>query len=819
MARLNSTVLQETVSSEWLAKTYSEYMYACADDQIELNNLISEACDDATLNTAIEEYRSVFDMNIDIVNDEMAAFAIQNGATIEDIQSRNSIWSQIMAGYNPSTAVSNALNNIITKFDNSWSSTSDLLDDIRDQAVICDDHIAEQMDIQSIINRLSDGVLTTLNLPQGYRIPLQEGFVSLKDLTSNLITFSNLNHYAFDIASCDSLGRSLQDLTLTSSDVIEQLKESASSCIAWAQGFASCSLDNVTDRITNFSENVKTAFSTAYTESKQVFNNVRAMLSSATCTIENFISQATQQLGIFKLADEGITVDRTDVSQYTGASPYSGLNLHTAKGVFSAAVDVISGAAKAVWNGLVRLVKKGVSKIKPTVTALVGYPLDLKVINDKSDTYQVSDLCYNCDEARVEVPFEPLTANNLYRHLNSKYLNKTLSFDSYFSTVVIVVKSVSKTSHDTRTWIQITYSYQIKPKCMNWRALVNADLITKTSDALLLNTSTVGAITSYTNKLKAFVNSGNMYFGDPSNVDVTEVDTAAGFNCGMMCTVQALINQMYELYQQTDALNGWRGIISQVGHSSNILYDWSSASWTDTYLEAIKWQTTVASREVTNKEYLKICSGYFEGGETFHGGWVPYDNNGQFQMYHGIANLDAAGIASLMLGLFIIQQNDRLHNPGDFLFLPYSADTFSFGDPRFRVQVDSENASIVNAFYNALVVLSVIAITVLIGAKIARTITRARYKYWTATKGWLDNKIWNDPSGLTRKEWRTYLYAEKKLSKINLWSTGTATNNVVSSSDFASNIYDKLIGTTTAVPVSDPRYVTEYLVKIHNVIV
>lgn len=482
MANINSDVLKRFCEPEWVARAYGEYLLDCSEQQAALLGEVTDAVGDDNLEECIDTESSAFiaarSNATEIVQQELKTSADYN--VIEDLQPGSSKFNHAFARMvrDHSSRLYNVLNTLSFQFPN-----IDVFD-ANELYGISPDEAA--LTTASVINRVSalvDEISLSHKLPANAKFCLNDGFVNFKDLFKLVIgkgaigdTLAN-----FSISATNGKDVAIDNISTNFTTVIEQVKASFASAVAWGEGFLNVGRGSVSDAVLSFETQVGNVIKDFSANFASVVNNVKATITTCGNNVLNFTSNAYVQLGWKQVVDDVFnTVNDTDVSNYTGSSPFSSICLKTAGDALAATGKTVLTVACGIFNGVYNILKKLWQKAWPKISFVSSNPVDIQVkdTDDQSYTvqgmqfktispdYQHKQITFNLSDPGEDDEYADGVEQTI-RHI----LNKWYAIDTFFGQLCFQFKNVSNNGNISAC-MDIIY----KPKCLNFQDLNESGL-------------------------------------------------------------------------------------------------------------------------------------------------------------------------------------------------------------------------------------------------------------------------------------------------------------------------------------------------------
>lgn len=812
---LPTTAIQRLCSPEWIAKTYSEYMLDCANAQFNLINEVSNAmANDAIENfvtLSSDKYFEEMDKIVKAANDynenivgTRPYVSIDQPETVQAVQ-----W--IISNLSPTANVRLAIQGAIGRLA-AW--TSDPLALVDSDKLFTGTMTLEDWLLKYSINlwirdcatyksaltaAINEASINT-GISANSQVILDDGCTTLADvITAAVSDASSLGCPEISIHTID--GTSIDDhYTISADDIFEQMKATASSAIAWGFGFASMSLDTMSDKMAYFESQVK-AFISDTTESfASSVNVVRSRIGSAKDDILSFFEYAAEELGWNDLANDDLDLpSETDVFAYTGASPLGAIDTSTLKGVATAVAKTALAIGAGIFEGAKALLKKAWKKVKPYIKAVTDNPVDIGVCDESDKSYTVTNWLYHAENIPCWVnptnTYNPNSDDHRLENIMQSKIGHWISVDTFFCEMQVKIESLNSQSEMGRTLVN--FSYRMKPKCLNYRAMIKRGLVSKVApqgtpvydDKCLvglwdINPDNLSSIEAWND----FATSGELY---PEN-DEDEAYVFMGFVMSLMLMTQMLKVTLDQVYQwdSGDPSGSWQPVDIYFkdtdGNMTNIypyhndhFYYYTRTMFADT-------DDYWVPGNVSNLDFLVIASGFYPSGGTNY--FDRFRRNSQ-SLYDPIGNTSYTSInqaATCMLVTFIMQQVDRHYFPSEYLYLPYYNNSYELSNGRYKIKTDAENANVANVIVNAIIVIAVVLTVVLVAKTVLKIRKRRKIAKYTQQVGELDNAMWNGHK-MTFKERNRYFRAKNRLAKLEGASSGLA-----GSGSMASKIYKSI---------------------------
>ena len=770
------------VSEVWYARTYSEYLSTCAAKQAELMTSLAEAAASEALDTMIDTKIDVVDTRLQEIRERVYDGIV---AENEAIDNRVASWDspEFIKKYDYLYQNDSDFKALVDAFSSDYSYNGLDLTSLPRFFTIhtSDDIIAKDPELNAIISNITRNELDKLGLDPESEYTLDEGFVTFKTLFSTYIFHANLNltDSELEVDAKDGQEKPIVGFSLNADDIMESIKTNFASATAWAQGFAALCSDNVSDALATFDANIGAIISATNERFAASVATVKAVIASTKANVTAFIDTASEMLGWNKVRDSAFTtVSDTDVAAYTGASPLSAINLKTASGIAKATGKTLLAAGYGMWMGIKAVGKKLWNKVRPTVMALTSNPEDLSVINQTDLSYTISGWCFNNENQVTTLSTSPISsvsteqvAAKIKQALTGK-VGSWVSMDTYFGILMIRINDITIPGGS----VVLKYDYQFKPKCMNVKSLLRFGVIRYEKHTDGKRFLRIASGSSFWTSYKAWINTGDIYADD----DSSEGEKSLGFYVAVM-----LLNNLFcaafadNEHLVNDPKFGW--VFSTFSESDGFMESYGDGNATLTSAGNVKspifhsllvdW-TGDFPTAVTNQDFLRRASGYLVnqyGNTKFC--YVPRNVDGSVDRNAG-ATVSLAFVP--LLAMWIYQQVDKLDNPTDYCFIPYTNGSLDFPEGRYRIKTDAENANIANTIANALITIVVVVAAVLICKSILKFFRTKKMAKLQTKIAIQDNAMWSRGKVLSAKEQHKYIRHKNKLDKLTKASTGLA---------------------------------------------
>lgn len=650
-------------------------------------------------------------------------------------------------------------------------------------------------------------IMNILNLhninPDGW-VTLSQGSITFKSLFSQVFrinkAYVNQNYRpnddkAFTLADeLIPLRKSNDSITYISYyDLIDDVKTTYHSMICLSSALLAAKTSNKTsERLVVYRDRISRVFENAFSDyssmSEYYVNILQNNDTQSSVTNAIIIAMDAEEV-----VNNTIDIDNTNLYQYTGANPLSGVATAEA---FSLVGQVIKTAVTVV------------AKICQTVVSAIGAvfswvgnlfkgltnPYDIECIDEESDSYLVDGFSFQIDNRSTEtgvgfykyigiinlVPID-IQTKTMDALLNKWYKVSTLGGEYMFK-LEPFTNSQGESYRDFdgyRDWY-VNLIGKYKPRSVSKEVMaalnefiysapgehMNLCLYAEKSDGSKYTFKELGQAIS-----QRFATINTFYLG----TDVSENEMYDGFCDGIL--LDELIAEIYSN-------------ISDYSNPDDIVYNNSeSASYAETirlflqdqfpYIEDFRLQDIYKSTSaITNADFVNIVSGALSIKDVVDGKditvEVNMDKSNKYYYFFGKINptsiihqcVDVVGSTLLCKNLY----------PLDYEFFPYLGDVDSFSSPSFKIKTDEENQQAVTNFLSTLVLIT-IAVTVAVTAivlikKIRRSILLHRVKTETILRAKLSN---GQP--LSSREKYSLARATRKLNSLSATASGMLSSN------------------------------------------
>lgn len=504
-------------------------------------------------------------------------------------------------------------------------------------------------------------------------------------------------------------------------------------------------------------------------------------------------------MGVSGIGSSFQKVDETNIYNYTGASPWAGVNFKSAKGVAQAVGTAVVAAGVAAWEGLKWIGTKVWKWAQPYLKNFTNDPQDLVFEDKNSDSYRIQNWCWTSTTANASNIMIPLISSaseevvDRWRSVcmnivnsNNRHGNVPLSFDTILGSMSlkfsprVTIYQMSPRRFALSVDLKATYH----PKPIDYDTAVKLRLVSNGARYFNGEYKTTVALNAgvtydqWLERLQCLADSGNLR-------PVNETDEQYMYKCfvaGILVfwkTMHFILNDYtnrfyvpnarlsFIEYTQEDDYSAFEGCTYVDGSPINDVIHYPI--WTSGY------------PQVTNADFLHIAAGY----EPTASDWAKFNG---IRVWTNKANVSTGDynyklnlnlLAGMMLVPYLYSQYEKVEYPNTYSFIPYVRGTSDFTEARYRIKSDQESANLINAFVNIALIVIVIATIIIIGSKLLKRKKLKKLAKFNNYMGQQDNAIWSLNKKLSPREQKKYLRYSRKADKIASTFNGLATDSGV----------------------------------------
>lgn len=827
---LQSDILSKMTDPNWVCKSYAEYLLDAAMQQSDLIAALNDASNDDSLEQMIDARSYRFLQLRDQYKTLVEQALIADRKYSPDKLATNSSDFSTMSRTIEQTTGAHIWRAVQSEFPNTFGSAP------RAQYMFnySPDEVALSTDtVQTKIEQLVDGIMAAKGYNSAAKYAMGAGFIDLRPLLIKAVSNYSIGRMdaQFTLSAVDGTDTSLGNITLDLDSVINEMKSSFASAVAWAQGFSSIGVGSISDALNSFSAGVGAIITDTTSNFANIVNNVKANIAQAQNNILDFFNIAYEQLGWKAVVEDNFTVpDETDVSSYTGASPWSAVSLNTAKDVASAVASTIGTAFVAIGMGAAAVAKKLWGYVKPYVANVTDNPTDVTVQNKEDLTYTALGWFLQTSTDTINHPYTlqysfhsvngtpTAEIEGLVDELENVLMNHVVG--NWYAIDLLTGTLNFKIDRTEVTGVKLTigFSAQFKPKCLDIDSVQEASLMQRYTNSQQNVTWLEADATNILNFDK-YLAQQDFYLHDGDG-QFEEGEALLGFILGSVLTDYVGFHAAVELKSSFDSKYGF-----SCEKYDNLVHTGSARTYrTDSGpLPSIIWSghSQPVPQNVTNLDFLKAISGYDSS--------VSSSSDYNFKRFT-VINSDLTANPSPaynhyledIVGSFILcliyQQYDKQKDSLNYMYLPYCKGTYSFTGGRYHIKTDAENENLLNIMVNAILLITIVVIAVLVCRSILKIRKAKKIAKFNRTKGMLDQDMWNGKK-LSTIQALQYSRASKKLSILEGSSSGlSGSTSILSKVASAVNtMRDLSVGETpdnTSTDVSVPEGIKRILNRI-----
>lgn len=639
---------------------------------------------------------------------------------------------------------------------------------------INDVETAESVSEQLALDTFNE-VLAPLGFLTTDKISYNDGYISVIDtlkLCSRDVVF-DMNALSDSVPEA-SLTDAAGTITVakTMEDLIEETKSNlhSSVCLQAACEAMDVARDDVAGRISIFNDKVTQIFSNTYSDLSNTAAYLKENLLKAN-NVQSFVSGLAAILQADDVAEPNtdFTVGQSDFAKFSGASPMNAIASGAAKGlgIVGAAINIGASVVNTVVNSIFNIGKKLFSKAATAVSRVFANPYDVKVINDKANSFTVDGWCVGLDDFSG--------TGNLLNHNN--YV-KPAKLDDALANIL----------NDRGKWFKIQdlgceYLFMLEPDAeFTVNTYIDGPKYSLDADAIkayakprslnvlvynefidTINTKYSNQLTSYgaiqltpqqfVDELKLLKAKANLYSSVPSN----EYEQYSSFMAGYM------LSHLIQYFGVRESCNG----LYDNNPDEYIPFRPQHTTWAYDY-DNERFKPLPTSGAVSNKDFVKLLTGFEENNGVWSNATEAIGpvNDTTHELF-----LWKSDMTTNIFNVILLSYLDRVMRPLDFSFFPYRLESEGWSEPTFAIKDDEENGRALELLITIVVVVALTLIVAMPAIMLIKRIGRAITFRRLELQSRLNNKMWTGGQ-LTDRERKQYLRMTRRLNKHSIIGAG-----------------------------------------------
>lgn len=778
-------------------------MKSRADKYTELLDVVTTAVNE-DFDAELDVVEQQFDDDMAIIKNRIEEIAISQN---KDLSSMDAASDEYITFINSCSSDETLSNFIASKFNESnsilknlsyylnpnfTSYTAEIQDDSVLQPVEYPSIIENYISYTDVVKAKANEVISNAGLNGSMSITLSGGYTTLDELVSGIISNANSSSSAFSKINLnltdvngnkiekekDNVGYSYQSLC-------DDLQNAYTSVVTYAAGFLASTKESVADRLSVFDSFIHDRINMSISKISNSTRSIRDKLSSAKNTSVDFFNEFINLVGWNDYSNTGeipATIEQTDMSKYTGASPVAALDFSSAKKAIGSTAKVVGKAVAAIGVGLWNIAKGIFSKVKNFIVHTVSDPYDLEKLDNNSSSGLVDGFQYQMDLSGWTI-CRPIfraaddtgTKTDEVIEVLKRSSNKWIKLNSMFGEALVkydnLVKRTNYYDNKYDIAIEADCTGLLKPRSIRSMAITNAAIYADD----ILSTSHYDSVnekvlfynlpgedwTAFKQWMILFMtrltSNGDIY----NDTGSAENELCAGFARGAQLMSIAFVVQ--------DTLTDYQAIVD--GEADRCIDDpeWVSDVNDLRFPDLNPVLCTLSLKQassVNNLDFIRACSGYYQDGSITFWDRIP----GNLLMDSDDYNVSISAFNHFIRAFMKVEWEKHLY-PTDYSYYPYSENDSNFSEPQFRIKNDAENASAFSKFLTAAIIVVIVATVATTAVVLLKKLSRARYFRRAQQVGQMDNAMWNGAS-LTPKQQKKYIRYSRKMNKSNLLTSG-----------------------------------------------
>lgn len=669
-----------------------------------------------------------------------------------------------------------------SKADN-YSNVINLVNDVVDL-------IDEESDITPIASDYRQSIrnlITSKGFNPGAQFTLTDGYNTFESICidilniaiSRMYTSSNLNVITLknykDGSDVHILYEALIDDIKTTYHSMRALESLASASVA----------TNPADRLTLFRDKLSQYFESSYSDYSNTSQWCSSLLASSMSGVDVLLN-VVNSMNIQKTVEQQFaSLNETDFSKYTGASPLGGIATAEAGKIVADSFKIAFQAVGKVFE----MIGKSIGKIFSYIGkffAQMRNPYDIETINDAASSYTIDGFYTNVihDSAAIYIEDSVIPIKEQAEYFKQHFEGQWIKLDTIFAEIMLKVDNVGSSQVITGN---VSAMYKLKPiteavfsNFVNLWEVVNATPETTMHKAIRWKNMSSITWDQALNALKDATDVSVMY----EDTNSSERDLYLGYlRSGFLLTCFSNL---------CDNLK--RSTIDSFSTLLNDTTTWNLNICTEGIdpLPIGEIQSSYIFSDVpeviTNADFLQVASGY-RGVNTYHICPENYVKNIE-------AVYNAVYWSHQLFQIVLLPILERYCHPLDFSFFPYRNGTATWNEARFRIKTDQENYATATNFIATAIIVAIVAAVAVTGIVLTKLVTRAIRVRRLTKYNLLQSKIWSGEK-LDARDKRKLYRLDRKLNMSSSVSSGLLSStfdygNVSGSQDVLAS-YDEII--------------------------